>query len=194
MNHTFDKQAWRRKLRQCRLAVAQPDVAAAKLLGRLVRLPEWERARQVLLYLGVRSEVPTLPFVEQELLNGQREISLPWCDGDALRSAWITGRDELVEGAFGILEPRPDVRRVRERERMASDFDLFVIPGVGFDRCGNRLGSGKGYYDRFLVDARPDALIIGIGFDCQLVDELPLEPHDRRMDLVITDQELLDLR
>jgi 5-formyltetrahydrofolate cyclo-ligase len=64
---------------------------------------------------------------------------------------------------------------------------VYVVPGVAFDRCGNRLGHGAGYYDRLLALASPSATLIGLAFDCQMVDSIPVEPHDVRMHYLITE-------
>ena len=85
--------------------------------------------------------------------------------------------DNFAVGDFNILEP--------QNEPYTGDFDLIIVPGVAFDRKGNRIGRGRGYYDRFLCQ-HLDVKRIGICFDFQLVDEVPTEPLDIKMDEVIT--------
>lgn len=65
--------------------------------------------------------------------------------------------------------------------------DVVIVPGIAFTASGDRLGQGGGWYDRFLTRIRPDCMTIGVGFEPQLVDSIPTEPHDRRLDLVVTD-------
>jgi 5-formyltetrahydrofolate cyclo-ligase len=86
----------------------------------------------------------------------------------------------LVSGAFGILEPADG-----SPETALEEIDAFICPGLAFDPRGGRLGRGRGFYDRMLAKARPDALKIGIGFPFQLVPDTFAEPHDVRMDAVI---------
>ena len=86
----------------------------------------------------------------------------------------------LVPGAFGILEPGPDARLCGPGE-----LDLLLVPGVAFTAGGLRCGRGKGYYDRYLAQSGFRAVKIGVCFAHQLVDALPAEPHDIRMDGVI---------
>lgn len=95
------------------------------------------------------------------------------------RLTFHTG-ENLTAGSFGILEPHPDTPEVPLRE-----IDAFLCPGLAFDQDGGRLGRGRGFYDRLLANARPDALKIGICFPQQLVEDTFSEPHDIRMDAVI---------
>jgi len=89
---------------------------------------------------------------------------------------------DLVPGAYGIPEPRDNANVLR-----AQDLDLIVVPGVAFDRAGNRLGRGAGYYDRFLSLLPSTTPCVGLGYDFQVVSSLPnLEPHDRRVTVVLT--------
>ena len=90
------------------------------------------------------------------------------------------GCDALVFGAFGILEPQG------ERPCPAGEIDLVVCPGVAFTADGRRLGRGRGYYDRYLGDPAFRGFRVGVCYAHQLVDDLPVEPHDVRMDRVIT--------
>jgi len=88
---------------------------------------------------------------------------------------------ELVAGTYGVREPRPDLPEVP-----ITDIDVFFCPGLAFDAKGGRLGRGKGYYDRTLARARPDALKIGVCFPCQIVlHTFPAEAHDIHMNEVI---------
>jgi 5-formyltetrahydrofolate cyclo-ligase len=87
---------------------------------------------------------------------------------------------ELVPGAFGIREPRPDLTSIP-----LEMIDAFLCPGLAFDRRGGRLGRGKGFYDRLLENARTDALKIGVCFPWQIVDDTFAEPHDIAMDAVL---------
>ncbi len=89
---------------------------------------------------------------------------------------------ELIEGAYGVREPRLDLPEVP-----ITDIDVFFCPGLAFDTQGGRLGRGKGYYDRTLAQARPDALKIGVCFSCQIVlHTFPAETHDVQMNEVIS--------
>jgi 5-formyltetrahydrofolate cyclo-ligase len=88
--------------------------------------------------------------------------------------------DRLLPGAHGILEPHADSPEIPLQE-----IDAFICPGLAFDVHGHRLGRGRGFYDRLLAQARPDALKIGICFPFQIVPDTFAEPHDVRMDAVL---------
>ena len=186
-----DKATCRQVLRAARQDMGNRDAAGRAIWNRLRDQPEWTTARSLLLYVDVRGEVPTRDALQEELMQERRRVALPWCDGDELRAVLIQSTNELKPGRFGIPEPIPAIRNLNDREMRAADFDLIIIPAVGFDRRGQRLGSGRGYYDRFLASASPHTCLCGIGFDCQLVDVVPTEPHDRRMDLIVTESQVL---
>lgn len=86
----------------------------------------------------------------------------------------------LEKGAYGIMEPKTDLPKVT-----ITDVDIFLCPGLAFDPTGGRIGRGKGFYDRMLKMARPDALKVGVCFGFQLVDGIVMEEHDVRMNAVI---------
>ncbi len=90
---------------------------------------------------------------------------------------------DLQLGAFGIWEPKPSCPFVAPEE-----IDLIVVPGRAFDECGNRLGRGLGYYDRFLKLLPPRTLKVALAFECQIVRRIPTKPNDVPMDVVITEQ------
>lgn len=87
---------------------------------------------------------------------------------------------EMQVGAFGIMEPKDGLQEVR-----VEDVDVFLCPGLGFDRNGGRLGRGRGFYDRVLNQAKPSALKLGVCFPFQIVDKIVMEDHDVRMDVVV---------
>ncbi len=88
--------------------------------------------------------------------------------------------EEMQVGAFGIMEPRDGLEEVAVEE-----VDVFLCPGLGFDRNGGRLGRGRGFYDRMLKQAKPDAVKVGVCFPFQMVDDIVMEEHDVRMDVVV---------
>ena len=131
----------------------------------------------MLLYHSLPDEVDTHGLVRR--WSGQKRILLPVVKGEDLELKLYTGDNHLTQGAFRIDEPTGPA---------FTDYaaiDLAVIPGVAFDRRGNRLGRGKGYYDR-LLPRIPTANTLGLCFPCQLVDQIPTEAHDIPMDEVLT--------
>ena len=151
--------------------------ASAAIFSAVERLPEFRTARTV----AVFAALPDEPATDEVLARwaSTRRVVLPRVEGDAMRF-YACRPDALVFGAFGILEPQG------ERPCPAGEIDLVVCPGVAFTADGRRLGRGRGYYDRYLGDPAFRGFRVGVCYAHQLVDDLPVEPHDVRMDRVIT--------
>jgi len=149
-------------------------------------LPEFAAAGFVMCYVDFSSEVRTRQLL-RTLLDEGRPLVVPYCSGDDLGLFRLESFDELVPSRFGIPEPREELRAHADRRAEAAQIDLVVVPGVGFDRRGTRLGFGRGYYDRLLRRLRSEALRIGLAFECQVVDQLPALAHDVPMHMVITE-------
>ena len=137
---------------------------------------QYHNANIVMLYHPLWDEVDVRPLFDRALAAGKRVI-LPTVKGDDIIPVEITTDTEWVVGDFDILEP--------VAEPYNGSIDLVVVPGVAFDNNKNRLGRGKGYYDRFLVK-HPNAYRLGVCFQFQMVAEVPTEPFDFPMDEVIT--------
>lgn len=150
---------------------------SAKILAALEAHPAFRAAKTVLLYYSLKDEVDTHAFVRK--WSNQKQILLPVVVGDDLELRLYTGPEGMQISSYGIEEP------VGEAFTDYDSIDLIVVPGVAFDQKGNRLGRGKGYYDRLLPQI-PSAYKAGICFPFQLVEEVPAEPHDVCMDIIIT--------
>jgi 5-formyltetrahydrofolate cyclo-ligase len=123
-----------------------------------------------------------------EALRSGKKIVVPWCnDQGELELFHLTSMDELAVGMYKILEPKPELRQLPGKQVRAEDLDVVMVPGVAFDRRGGRMGHGKGYYDKLLQHARPDAPLVALAFECQLFPEIPVAPHDIFMDKIITE-------
>lgn len=154
---------------------------------RLLAWPRFHRVHTVALYAPVRNEVATDRLFAALVARGARAV-YPLVVGDDLTFHQVQQHADLLPGHFGVAEPSAESPQISEKE-----IELVVVPGVAFDRSGHRLGYGKGYYDRFLA-ARHEAggRLIGLCYDFQLVESLPVEEHDVPMDLLVTDRQLYD--
>ncbi len=146
-----------------------------QILAKLEQHPDFAKAEIVMLYSALPDEVQTQAFLEKWHLK--KKIILPTVVGDDIIPVEYGKDTAFAVGDFNILEP--------QNEPYTGGFDLIIVPGVAFDCKGNRLGRGRGYYDRFLCQ-HLDVKRIGICFDFQCVDEVPAEPFDIRMDEVLT--------
>ncbi|MBN2353609.1 MAG: 5-formyltetrahydrofolate cyclo-ligase [Spirochaetales bacterium] len=169
--------------------------SSSALAGRLFELRAWREAGMLLAYMSMTREVDTRPVVARALSAGKR-VYLPRVEGDGLVFHAVRSLSEAsIPHAYGMLEPGPDLPRLvlplPPRSRA-----LVLVPGVAFDREKNRLGRGRGFYDRFLSDfairaGGEEVFLLGIGFHLQLLDAVPCGPSDVPMDAVLTDKELL---
>jgi 5-formyltetrahydrofolate cyclo-ligase len=138
-------------------------------------------------YVSIPSEVHTLPLLSEAMAEGKRVV-VPYMKASRIHLFHLTSTDELAPGQFNILEPRRELREAPGRSIDASQIDLVVVPGVAFDRHGGRLGHGRGYYDELLRRLRPGVPRIGLAYECQLFDQIPMLPHDMPMHKVITER------
>lgn len=134
--------------------------------------------------MALPDELPTAALLRTVLDEG-RPLLLPRTTSGRLEFAPVAALSALRSGAFGISEPGPEAAATA-----LCPGDLVLIPGVAFDRRGGRLGRGAGWYDRSLPPRLAGLRVFGLGFAFQLVDRLPVEPHDRSVDAVVTDAEL----
>ena len=125
-------------------------------------------------YISIRSEMPT-PGIILRALEGGKKVIVPKVFGDSLRFFEIRSlTDDLERGTFGVLEPVVS----RCAEASAAEAQLCLIPGVVFDERGNRIGYGKGYYDRFLTGLPASVHTLGMAYDCQVLEEIPCGATD----------------
>jgi 5-formyltetrahydrofolate cyclo-ligase len=151
---------------------------------RLEAVRVFREASTLLLFYSFGSEVPTAGIIQRSLDEGRR-VFLPLLEAGQMLAAELRPGDSLAATTYGPKEPS---RRVAVDP---AEVDLVVAPGLGFDRLGYRLGYGGGHYDRFLSKLRADIPRLGIAFHQQLLEALPREPGDERLDLVVTDREVV---
>ncbi len=182
---TQSKSALRARLKGVAAGVSAADVLrwSSQVIDRLESVPEIAGARTMLAFLPIPGEVDLSEMLERRLRAGDR-VALPAIDW-ATRAMWpglVSGLDDVDATRHGVRAARGDAPIVP-----VEDIDLVLVPGLGFDRNGGRLGRGAGFYDRFLATAGLRALKIAVGFEWQIVDALPREGHDVLMDVVVTE-------
>ena len=148
--------------------------------------PKYQAAREVLVYMDYRSEVMTTGLVEELLADTSKKVFAPKVEGMHIRFYEIKSLDELKKGYQGIREPEENPEK-RFTPDMAARLEAVVlVPGAAFDRQRGRIGYGKGFYDRFFSDYG-EVYGIALSFSCQIAKEIPMEPHDRRPDIIVTE-------
>ena len=159
---------------------SQLEELSLSVLSRLNGNGHLQRAETILMYYSLPDEVNTHVYIDQLLEQGKKILLPEVIDGENMVIREYTGKHDLKEGAFHIMEP---IGSLFPEERY-HEIDLAIIPGMAFDAKRNRLGRGKGYYDRFLQKI-PQVYKIGICFPFQLVDEIPTEETDIKMDAIM---------
>lgn len=187
----MDKQQQRQIAYARRNAQIDKAVVSAEICRRVVGLPDYQQAKTVLWYVHCRSEVRTLPALQQQLQTDKR-IAVPYCTiddkGRKCLGLWrLEAVDELQPGMWHILEPPTSRWRDSDRRIEPEELDWVLVPGVGFDKHGRRLGNGAGYYDHLLSQVRADAVLAGIAYETQLFPEIVSEAHDVLMNKVVTE-------
>lgn len=180
------KSALRHALRQKRDAISPEDAQAAALAAacHLAGSVWLRRARHIALYLDYGSELGTSTLIDA-LLGEDKQVYVPRvAQNQRMRFLQLRADMPLRLNRFGIAEPAG-----RSRERGARRMDVIVLPLLGFDGAGHRLGSGGGYYDRALAAPRPfrKPLLVGYGYEVQKVSAIPAEPWDIKLDAVATE-------
>jgi 5-formyltetrahydrofolate cyclo-ligase len=156
---------------------------ASMALQRVLALPQWKASRRLLIYANFRSEMETRGLMAAAL-EQEKQVCVPQClvESRALVPRQIQALKDLKSGAYGIPEAGEDCPALEPGE-----LDLVVVPAVVFDRRGHRLGYGAGYYDRFLPRC-PRAFRLGLGFSLQMVERLPEQAHDVRLQALATEK------
>ena len=178
---SVQKKELRAHIKHCRttFSAEQATEASERIAARIEQLAEFAEARTVALYWSLDGEVSTHDLVGR--YASSKRIVLPVVDGATMHFGVVAPDcSNLTEGAFGVMEPRDGEVCPPE------EIELMVVPGVAFDREGGRLGHGKGYYDRYFELYKGPK--VGICFDYQMVESVPCEEFDVRVDRVLTDE------
>ncbi len=172
--------------RRAGVASAEAREAARAVAERLAACDEFAAARRVALYASLPDELPTGPLLDAVRAARKTELWPRFDAGRPLEFA-ACAREELVPGRHGVSVPQASLPA-----SALGRGDLVIVPCVAFDAAGRRLGRGGGYYDRtFPPGAEDGAVLAGVGYGFQLLEEVPAERHDRRLDLMVTDRTVL---
>lgn len=178
------KQELRQRMMARRRAVAAEDALCASraVAEVLLACPAVRSARRIGLYAALPDELPTQRIFDA-LCGPERSLALPATGAGRELRFLVTGRwDSLLAGRWGVLTP-PD----GAPPAAPSDLDVVLLPGVAFDRAGNRLGRGGGYYDATFPPRADGPFLVGLAWSFQLVEEVPHGSRDRRVDAIVTE-------
>lgn len=181
------KEQIRKKIIQGRNQMPSKDVAgkSSMIAKKVLKTPEYEEAHTILLYADYRHEVMTREIFDDAVLR-KKKVYFPKSNTDCTMDFYqVVSVKQLESGYQGIKEPAAE-ERYRYHYNQKED-TLIIVPGVAFDMKGYRVGYGKGFYDRFLQDKR-QLTVMGLCFSNQLVEEIPHEQYDIRMDKIVTEE------
>ncbi|MGW8162068.1 MAG: 5-formyltetrahydrofolate cyclo-ligase [Desulfobulbales bacterium] len=193
MTQQNDRQRLRADIlaRRDRMAQDERSRKSREIKSNFWQLPEAAHAKCIFVYVNFRSEVETMELIRQCIARGMM-VTVPLTDvrNKALLPFQVVdlARD-LRPGYCAIQEPDPRCTSAVPPEKI----EIAVIPGSVFDVHGGRLGYGGGYYDRFLVNDAPQAKRVGLAFEMQVVDKVPVEPHDQPLDILITENRIINI-
>ncbi len=182
-NVITEKNLIREKIRKKKQQITdkEKEIEASNVFEKIEALPEFENANKVMVYWSMPDELPTHNFIIR--WSKKKTMLLPVVKGDDLLIKPFSTKEEMKQGDFGIWEP--DI----QKEYLRS-IDLVIVPGVAFDKNKSRLGRGKGYYDKYFLNKK--IVKIGVCFDFQLLDDIPIDSFDIKMDKIVTNSYLID--
>ena len=179
------KKELRKKVLAARdkLRPRQREAKSREIEERLFSVPEFKTARTVMFFASFRSEVDTGSMIRRALTFGKRVV-LPKVEGAELALHEITDFDsDVAPGAWGIPEP------IESRPVLLEEIDLIIVPGAAFDKQGNRLGYGAGFYDKLLPAFKK--MTVALSFELQLVPNVPADVHDVPIKRIVTERRVI---
>ncbi len=186
-----DKQAIRKKLLEQLLALTESQIKrrSSNVEKHLSRLPIYNNAKTLMVYYPLKGEVDILETIRKEFRS--KRFCFPVMDLKAknLRIFETTKLiDDFVCGPYSVMEP--DIKKAREVS--IEEIDVVIVPGLGYDLQKNRLGRGAGFYDRFLQRLTPSTKKVGLAFDFQILDSLPIDlAFDQKVDYIVSEDRII---
>lgn len=183
------KDRLRKELIKLRKNLSQKEVIekSNEIKKRLFEINEFKQAATILFYVSYNNEVFTHDMIKECISNGKKVI-VPISDKEnrRLTLSELNSWNDLELGSYNILEPKKD----KIKEISINEVDLIIVPGVGFDEQGQRIGHGKGYYDNLLKNS-VKSNHIGLAFEFQILKKIPIESHDLPVHIIITEERLI---
>jgi len=183
------KDEIRKMIADRKQAISDTSEMSRQVISRLSALPEMATSSVIMTYVDFGKEVRTVSLIS-ELFNQRKRVVVPYCVENEIQLFWLKNLKELAPGYLGILEPKIEIRCLSDRHVRPEELHLILVPGMAFDPHGGRLGRGKGYYDRFLKKTAKNCLRIGLAFDWQMFDAIPMTENDHYLDVVATENDL----
>lgn len=189
MDILSQKKELRKEAKSYRKSLSENDRLdkSSAIINNLKALNEFQKAEVVLLYASLPGEVETLKLMDELLAEGRKKIYCPVTCKDEMEFYQILSLDDLKEGNFHVLEPEPLTEKRLELKKNV--YYCMLMPGLMFDKIGNRLGYGKGYYDKYLAKLPKDVNLttIALSYEAMVKDAIPAEETDQKADYIVTE-------
>lgn len=169
------------------LDYTEKTIKDKKIIEKLKDTKEYKEAKGIFVYIGFGSEINTKILIEDALEDG-KEVCVPKVIKKDMVFIKINSLENLVTSSYGILEPVGDKNNFN-----VDNLGLIIMPGLAFDKQGNRLGYGGGYYDKFLSNNKINVKKIALAYDFQILDKVPSEEHDIKVDSIITEEKEIEI-
>lgn len=174
------------------LSEEEVKLNSQNIIEKILSLKEFKKSFSIMCYIDFKKEVETREFI-RICLDKKKRVSVPVIVSadnglKMMIASEITSiEDDLEQNKFGIFEPKKEIIK----EVKPDEIDLIIVPGLAFDVFKNRLGYGGGFYDRFLENTGLDCLKVGIAYDFQIIDKVPVEEYDKKMNNIITENRII---
>ena len=186
------KKKVRQELIKRRKSLSKEDVfeKSKDIKNRLFGLNEFKESSNILFYVSYDNEVFTHDMIKESMKN-KKNVIVPISDkiNRCLILSELKNWEDLEQGSFGILEPRKE----KIKEIPIEKIELIIVPGVGFDEMGNRIGHGKGFYDNLLRNSK-NIPHIGLAFKSQIVKEIPTKSYDLPVNKILTEKRVIECK
>ncbi len=193
MDILSQKKELRKEAKSYRKSLSESDRLdkSNAIIRKLKTLKEFQKAEVIIMYASLADEVETLSLIGELAEEGKKSVCCPVTQGDEMEFYKILSVDDLKEGNFHVLEPEPLAERRLELQKDVHY--CMLMPGLMFDKSGNRLGYGKGYYDKYLarVPKEVNLTTIALSYEAMVKDVIPAEETDWRADYVVTEKEVI---
>jgi len=184
----ISKKKIRKKLLAKRLSLVQREIdfSNKKIVRKLQKMAEFKKAKIVLTYHPIHNEIDATDLISKT----KKIFVLPriCTKSNRLHCHKVANVEELKTGKFNIKEPstkHPVIAR--------NKIDLVLTPGIAFDKNGHRIGYGKGYFDKLFKTLSTDCIKIALAYDFQIIDNIPAEKHDQKVDFIVTEKRILKI-
>lgn len=187
----MDKKTIRKSVLELRQNIKDEErgVWDKSIFDLLVNSKIYKDAKSIFIYVSCKDEVDTKKVIKYSLNNG-KSVYVPktYIHEKVMTAMKINSLDELIVDNYGILEPK-----FVDKNNIGIYFDIIIMPGLAFDKIGNRIGYGGGYYDKYISKLNYQVLKIALAYDFQILDNIEVEDHDIRVDYIITNKRLITI-